>query len=95
MAAYLMVQATINNDTQFLKYREAVIPLIMKFGGKVVVRGGKVEVLEGQPDGRPMVVFEFPSMETIHAFWTSPQYVPVKAIRDGAATLNVWAVPGV
>jgi len=95
MAAYFMVQSTINNENQYQKYREAVGPLIMKFGGRALVRGGKVEVLEGQPDGRSMVVIEFPSMEAVHAFWNSPEYVPVKALRQGAATLNVWAVPGI
>jgi uncharacterized protein (DUF1330 family) len=95
MAAYLMVQSTMTDEKQYQKYREAVVPLIMKFGGKVLIRGGKVEVLEGQPDGRSMVVMEFPSMEAIHAFWKSPEYVPVKALRQGAATLNIWAVPGI
>ena len=95
MAAYMMVQSTIDNEKQYQKYREAVVPLIMKFGGKFLIKGGKVEVLEGQPDGRSMVVFEFPSMEAIDAFWNSPEYVPVKALRQGVATLNVWAVPGI
>ena len=95
MAAYLMVQSTINNEEQYQKYRESVVPLIMKFGGKFSIRGGKVEVLEGQPDERSMVVFEFPTMEAIHAFWSSPEYIPVKKLRQGAATLNIWAVPGI
>jgi uncharacterized protein (DUF1330 family) len=68
--------------------------LSLAVGEKPIVRGGKVEALEGQPDGRPMVVFEFPSMEAIHTFWNSPEYVPVKKLRQGAATLNIWAVPG-
>ena len=85
--------STINNEEQYQKYRE--FPLIMKFGGKFSIRGGKVEVLEGQPDERSMVVFEFPTMEAIHAFWNSPEYVPVKKLRQGAATLNIWAVPGI
>jgi uncharacterized protein (DUF1330 family) len=94
MAGYLMVQSTISNEEQYQKYRDAVVPLIMKFGGKFSIRGGKVEILEGEPDGRSMVVFEFPSMEAIHAFWNSPEYVPVKMLRKGAATVNIWAVPG-
>ena len=42
-----------------------------------------------------MVVFEFPSLDAIKAFWNSPDYVPVKKLREGVATLNVWAVPAV
>ena len=94
MAAYLMVQSTIGDQAQYQKYRDAVLPLIKSFGGKVIVRGA-VEVLEGAPDARPMVVFEFPSLDAIKAFWTSPDYVPVKKLREGVATLNVWAVPTV
>jgi uncharacterized protein (DUF1330 family) len=40
-------------------------------------------------------LFEFPSMETIHQFWNSPEYIPVKELRRGAAILEIWAVPGV
>ena len=52
-------------------------------------------MLEGGHDGRPMVVFKFPSMETINAFWTSGEYTAVKKLREGAAELDVWAVPGI
>ena len=56
----------------------------------------KVETLEGRPhDGRRMVMFEFPSMDAVHAFWNSPDYVPIKKLREGAAVLDIWAVEGV
>lgn len=95
MPAYFIVQSTITDEAKYQKYREAVVPLIAKHGGKFVVRGAKVETLEGHHDGRRMVIFEFPSMAAIHAFWNSPEYVPVKQIRAGAAMLDVWAVEGV
>ncbi len=94
MTAYMIVQSTITNEEQYAKYRQAVVPLIETFGGKHV-RGGTVELLEGEPDGRRIALFEFPSMQAIHAFWNAPEYVPVKALRRGAATLDIWAVPGV
>lgn len=95
MPAYLMVQGTIGDEGQYQKYREAVVPLIAQHGGKFIVRGGRIEVLEGHPDSRRTVIFEFPSMVAIHAFWNSPEYVPVKQMRAGAATLDIWAVEGV
>lgn len=94
MTAYFVVQATISDQAQYQKYREAVVPLMAKIGGKVVACGAKVEVLEGEHDTRPVVMFEFPSMEAIHAFWNSPEYIPVKKLREGIATLNAWAFPG-
>ena len=95
MSAYLIVQVSIADEAQYQKYREAVRPLIVKFGGKFIVRGAKVEALEGHHDGRRLVVIEFPSTEAIHAWWGSPEYAPVKKLRIGAATSDVWAVQGV
>ena len=95
MAAYLMVQSTIKDEGQYQKYRTAVVPFISTFGGKIAARGAKVEILEGEHDLRLIVMFEFPSMEAIHAFWNSPDYVPIKKLREGIATLNIWAFPGV
>jgi uncharacterized protein (DUF1330 family) len=95
MTAYLIVQSTITDEPQFQKYREAVVPFIAGFGGKFAARGAKVEILEGEHDTRSVVMFEFPTMEAIHAFWSSPDYVPIKKLRDGIATLDIWAFPGV
>jgi uncharacterized protein (DUF1330 family) len=95
MPAYMIVQSTVSNGDVYQKYREAVVPLIAQFGGRFIVRGAKVDVLEGHHDGRRMVIFEFPSLETIHSFWNSPEYVDVKKIRERAAVLDIWAVEGV
>lgn len=94
MPAYFIVQATISDEARYQTYREAVVPFIASFGGKIAARGAKVDVFEGEHDTRPVVMFEFPSMEAIHAFWNSPDYVPIKKLREGAATINVWAFPG-
>lgn len=90
----LVVQATIKDEAQFQSYREAVVLFIAGFGGRLTAKGAKVEVLEGEHDTRPVDMFEFPSMDAIHSFWNSPDYVPIKKLRDGIASLNVWAFPG-
>lgn len=94
MSAFMIVHATITDKERYQKYRDAVVPLIAQFGGKHVVRGGTVVLLEGHHDGRRMAMFEFPDIEAVNAFWNSPQYLPVKELRRGAATLDVWAVSG-
>jgi uncharacterized protein (DUF1330 family) len=94
MPAYLIVQNTIMDEAQYQKYVQAVVPFIASFGGKLVARRAKVEILEGEHDQRPVVMFEFPDMEAIHAFWHSPDYVPIKKLREGKATMNIWAFPG-
>jgi uncharacterized protein (DUF1330 family) len=94
MTAYMIVQSKVTDEEHYGRYRKAVMPLIETFGGKHL-RGGTVELLEGRQDERRMALFEFPSMDSIRAFWNSPEYGPVKELRRGAAVLEVWAVPGV
>ena len=65
MPAYLIVQSTIKDEAQYQKYAQAVVPFIASFGGKLVARRAKVEVLEGEHDERPVVMFEFPNVEAI------------------------------
>jgi uncharacterized protein (DUF1330 family) len=54
MPAYFIVQNTIKDEAQYQKYVEAVVPFIASFGGKLVARRAKVEVLEGEHDQRPV-----------------------------------------
>ena len=93
MPAYMIVQTQITDAERFNGYRAAVMPLIAGFGGKHI-RNGTAELLEGEQDGLGIALFEFASMADIHAFWNSPEYVPIKNIRRGAAVLDIWAVPG-
>ena len=92
MAAYLVMRIMIHDEPRWRTYRDAVVPLIAAFGGRHVTRGGAVERLEGDDGGR-IALFEFPSMQALRSFWDSPDYEPVKDLRRGAATLDVWAVP--
>ena len=62
VVGYFVVQATIDDEPQFRRYRKAVVPFIASFGGKLAARGAKVEVFEGEHDAPPVVMFEFPDM---------------------------------
>jgi hypothetical protein len=43
MAAYLIIQVKITDEAQYQKYRDAVGPIIAKFGGKQLVGTATVE----------------------------------------------------
>ena len=93
MPAYIILQSTVTDEAQYQKYAQAAWPLMVRFGAKLVARRGKVEILEGEHDQRPVSMFEFPDIEAIHAFWNSPDYIPIKMLREGIATLDIWAFP--
>jgi uncharacterized protein (DUF1330 family) len=96
-AALLIVQAAVSRDAaqreRYRQYQAQVLPLIESYGGRLRASGTALEVLEGEHDGRRLVVFEFPSLDAVHAFWRSPGYAGIRQLRAGAARVEVWAVP--
>ena len=94
MAAYLIIEGEITDKDRWKAYSEAVVPLIARFGGRHLNAPGSVTTLEGAHDNWIVALFEFESMADIERFWSSPDYVPVKALRQGAANLEIKAVAG-
>jgi uncharacterized protein (DUF1330 family) len=94
MTAYIILQTKIVDEEQHAKYREGVMPLIEKFGGRHIVKGGPLVVLEGSHDGRRFSIIEFPSIDIINTFWTSPEYTHLKELRKDTALFDVWMLPG-
>src|SRR3954453_22060176 len=92
MPAYMIVQIKVTREEGWPEYREQVSKLFAAHGGRYLVRGGPVEVLEGSHNGRRLVVFEFPSMAVIRSLWSSPDYARVKALREGSGEPDVGAV---
>ena len=48
MTAYVIAAETVKDDAMFDEYRKQVPATLAPFGGKFIVRGGKVTVQEGE-----------------------------------------------
>jgi len=94
MSAFMIVDVDIKDMDIYRKYMEQVKPLIEKFGGKYLVRGGELDVLEGSWSPTRIVLVEFKDIDTIRAFFDSPEYEPLKQIRRSCSTIDVTAVEG-
>ena len=94
MKGYLIANLDIQDQPTFQRYREQVLPLIARYGGRYIIRGGEVEELEGHLGLRRLIVLEFPSVEAARAFYDSPEYQPVKAIRLQSASSDVALIVG-
>lgn len=94
MAAYVIADTHITDNETYDEYRRQVGPLIATFGGRFLVRGVKHAVLEGSWQPHRLVVIEFPTMEAITSWYNSPEYAPLLALRQPAATDHLVAVEG-
>ena len=94
MAAYMILDIEVKDASAYAEYVKRVPPIVERYGGRYIVRGGKSTTLSGQWQPERMVVLEFPSMEQIQKFSTSPDYAPVGAISKKAANIRSIAVEG-
>ena len=94
-SAYIIANVSVTNPVQYEEYKKWSTAAIQAHGVEVCVRGGKMEVMEGdwQPDR--LVLLKFPSMEAARNFNSSPEYGKARAARHSAAIMRMVIVEGV
>ena len=95
MPAYFIVDIDVTDPTAFEEYRKAVPATVEKYGGKFLVRGGRMEIVEGSWRPKRVVVTEFPSLEQAKRWYDSEEYRALKALRLRTSKGNVILVKGV
>jgi uncharacterized protein (DUF1330 family) len=94
MAAYLIGEIEVTDPALYEEYRRQVLPVVSKYGGRFVVRGGTVEPLEGGWSPKRFVAVEFPSMEQAQKWYRSAEYAPLIALRQKASRGRFILVDG-
>ncbi len=94
MAAYVIADIQVTDPVAFEEYRQKVAPLVAKYGGKYVVRGGASETVEGDWVPHRLVVLEFENMDRLKEFYHGEEYRQVMAIRTKATVSKVVIVEG-
>jgi uncharacterized protein (DUF1330 family) len=91
---YVIVRVEVTDQAKWAEYLAKAKVALDKYEGKPIVRGGRMEIIEGT--GRPRnTVLEFPSFEHARGYATSPEYAEAKKLRQGAGTLDMIVVEGV
>ena len=95
MAAYLIVDITVRDEKRYADYRARVTEQIQQYGGEYLVRGGRLERLEGDWQPSRVVVVKFESMAAAKKWWESEDYAELKAIRQATTDTKMVVVDGV
>jgi uncharacterized protein (DUF1330 family) len=95
MPAYVIYQCEVLDPERYEAYKPKAAASIEAAGGRYIVRGGEVEVLEGEPPLGRTVVVEFPDRETASKWYKDQMYAEARKIRDGAARARMYLVDGV
>lgn len=94
MPAYMIVNIEVRDAETYAKYRELAGPLVAKFGGRYLVRGGEIRKMEGDLGFKRLVVLEFPSVADAERFYYSPEYAPVLKLRLDSTKSDAVLVEG-
>lgn len=94
MPAYVIANVEVTDPAAYEEYKKGVPATIAAYGGRYLTRGGAVETLEGGWTPKRVVILEFPSLARLKAWYDSPEYRPLRAIRERAATSVLVAVEG-
>jgi uncharacterized protein (DUF1330 family) len=94
MSAYVIAEVNVTDPKLYDEYKKLVPATVEKYGGRFAVRGGTVESKEGGWKPARVVVLEFPSMEKARAWYHSPEYAPVLAMRLKAGSAKLILVEG-
>ena len=95
MKGYVIVDIEILDQGKYQKYRQMAASSIGQYGGNYVVRGGRIEPLEGGWTPERLAIVEFASVEQAKAWYNSPEYAPAKKLREEAARGKLLIVEGV
>jgi uncharacterized protein (DUF1330 family) len=94
MAAYVIGEIEVTDPAAYEDYRRQVMAVVTKYGGRFLVRGGRVEPLEGGWSPKRFVALEFPSMEQALTWYRSEEYAPLIELRQKASRGRLILVEG-
>ena len=94
MAAYVILDIVIKDPAVYEAYKTPAAASVAAYGGRYLVRGGRVESLEGDWQPERIVVLEFENMETAKNWLESPEYRPARNLRHKSAVTRSILVEG-
>jgi uncharacterized protein (DUF1330 family) len=95
VAAYVVYQGEVLDPERYDEYKTKGAASILAAGGRYLVRGGDVEVLEGEAPAGRTVVLQFPMMQAAIDWYHGDEYTEIRKIREGAARARMYVVDGV
>lgn len=92
MPVFIVSRVDIKDLPRMQAYMAAAPETVEKYGGRYIVRSGKIDVIEGKTRCDRIVVLEFPTKEQALAWYHSPEYTPLRAERWEVADASILLV---
>ncbi len=91
---YVLVLLDVLDQEMYAKYAAAAPAIEDRHGGRPLLAGDAVEVLEGEWPAERVVVLEFPSIDEARAWYSDPEYESLIPSRHQATASRVLLMEG-
>jgi len=95
MAAYVVCDIEVTDPAGYEGYKALSGASVEQYGGRFLVRGGEVDILEGEWRPSRFVLIEFDDVEAARRWYGSPEYSQAREIRQEASKASFVLAPGV
>jgi uncharacterized protein (DUF1330 family) len=95
MPAYFVVEIEITDMEAMAPYRDAVGATLTQYGGRFLSRGGNIELIEGGPEPKRIVLLEFADTGAFKRWYNSPEYQKILPNRLANSQARAFVVEGV
>lgn len=94
-SAYIIANVTVNNPEAYEEYKRLSTIAMKAYGVEVCIRGGKVEVLEGDWAPQRVVLLKFADIAHARTFYNSTEYRAAIETRKDISVMRMVIVEGV
>jgi len=91
---YVIADIEVTEPEAYEDYKRLSSAAAKEHHGRWLVRGGAVDVLEGDWEPHRLVVLEFESEEAARRWYNSPEYAEARAVRLRSARSSLLLVRG-
>jgi uncharacterized protein (DUF1330 family) len=95
MPAYVIVDSSVHDPEAMKAYGAKVGATLKQYGGRPIIAGGAIDVIEGDWTPSRLIVLEFADAEAARTWYNSPEYLEILPIRLGATDDKFLIVEGV
>lgn len=94
MSAFLVVDIEVTDPETYARYVEQVPEVVYRHGGRYVARSDLVVPLSGGWNPDRVIIIEFPDMDHLVAFGSSPEYRALATLRETSTRTRSIALQG-
>jgi uncharacterized protein (DUF1330 family) len=95
MPAYLLALRKVTDPEKMKQYISRIVPMLEKRNARYLTGTEGHHVLSGGFHPDRAVLIEFPDMQAIEAWYRSPEYQPLDALRKACGEEILIAIDGV